>query len=220
MPDTASEDTQTAGQSDASSNDDTTAEQAPTTATQRDPEQRVESQDDSKTPQRVQQQTGGAKDPWADPEVARREIEKVRKEAASWRTKYREAEPQLTEYQKYLDSQKTELERAQEEAQRSREELAQTRTANARLMAAATYNLPPDLIELLGSGSEEEIDARAKLLSERLAAAAPPSADPEPEKRAHPAQTRPVESLTAGAKPADDKPTDMNAVLRAMAGRT
>jgi hypothetical protein len=220
VPDTANEDTQAAGQPDASTNDDTAAEQALATAMQQpDGEQQPESRDDSKQQPRGQQ-SGGSKDPWADPEAARREIEKVRKEAASWRTKYREAEPQLTEYQKYLDSQKTELERAQEEAQRSREELAQTRTMNARLMAAATYNLPPDLIDLLGSGSEEEIDARAKLLAERLATATPPPADPESEKRAQPVQTRPVESLTAGGKPADEKPQDMNAILRAMAGRT
>lgn len=218
MPDTASEETQAAGQPDANA-DDIAAEQMLADA-MRQPEadKAGRSQDDPK-PQQPPQQAGGAnKDPWADPEAARKEIEKLRKEAAGWRTKYRDAEPQLTEYQKYLDSQKTELQKAQESAQQFKQELLETRTTNARLMAAATHNLPPELIDLLGTGTEEEIDARAKLLAEKLSAASPP-ASVEPERRP-PAQTRPVESLTAGAKPADEKPADMDAVLRAWAGRT
>lgn len=218
MPDTANEETQAAGQPDASA-DDTAAEQMLADAMQQPEQQADGSRDDQKPQQQGAQQSNGSKDPWADPEAARKEIEKLRKEAAGWRTKYRDAEPQLTEYQKYLDSQKSELERAQEAAQRYEQELLATRTANARLMAAATYNLPPDLIELLGGGTEEEIDARAKLLAERLAAVAPPSAPAEPERKV-PAPTRPVESLTAGAKPANDKPADMDSILRAWAGRT
>ena len=85
---------------------------------------------------------------------------------------------------------------------------------NARLMAAATHNIPAELIDLLGAGTEDEIDARARLLAERLTAPpAPPAAE-------RPASTRPVESLTAGGRPADDPPPlDMDAYLRRMAGR-
>lgn len=216
MQDTANEETQAAGQPDASA-DETTAEQMLADAMQQPEQQSGGSQDDSKPPQ-GQEQSNGSKGPWADPEAARKEIEKLRKEAAGWRTKYREAEPQLSEYQKYLDSQKTEQQKLAEAKESAERELAGLRSANARLMAAATHNLPPDLIDLLGDGTEEQIDERARLLAEKLAAAAPP-APAEPERKP-PAQTRPVESLTAGAKPANDKPADMDSILRAWAGRT
>ena len=150
-------------------------------------------------------------DPWADPESARKEIDKLRREAAGYRTKLRDAEPQVAEYKKYLDSQKTEQQKLAEAKAAAEKDLADLRSANARLMAAATHEIPVELIDLLGTGTEEEIDARAKLLAERLTA-------PPPIER--PASTRPVESLTAGGQPADDPPPlDMDAYLRRMAGR-
>jgi hypothetical protein len=128
----------------------------------------------------------------------------------------RDAEAQL---QQYVDRDKTDLQKAQEAAQKYQQELTATRVANARLMAAATHNLPPDAIDLLGDGTDEEIDARAKLLAEMIAAAAPAPASAEPAKQA-PAPTRPVESLVPGAKPASEQPENPNAWLRRMAGRT
>lgn len=138
----------------------------------------------------------------------------------SERSARRAAERQLKELQarlaQYEDAQKTELQKAQEAAKRYETELTTTRVANARLMAAVAHDLPPDLIELLGDGTEEEIDARAKLLAAKLAAAAPaPGAESKPS----PAITRPVESLTPGGKPASAEPEDPNAWLRRMAGR-
>lgn len=137
----------------------------------------------------------------------------------TWEKRAKENSAAAAEYQKYLDSQKSEQERLQEAKEAAERELTDLRSANARLMAAATHNLPPELIDLLGTGTEDEIDARAKLLADKLAAAMPPPASTEPERKP-PAQTRPVESLTAGAKPANERPADMDAILRGMAGRT
>lgn len=135
----------------------------------------------------------------------------------------REAEKQLseirTELAQYRDAEKTELQKAQDAAKRYEQELTTTRVANARLMAAAVHNLPPDLIDLLGDGTEDEIDARAKLLAEKLAAAAPLPPAAEERRQAPAAPTRPVESLTPGGKPASAEPEDPNAWLRRMAGR-
>lgn len=219
MPDTADNEMQAAGQPDGSA-DDAVAEQMLAEAIQ-EPEQQEQagrSQDDQR-PQQQGAQQNASNDPWADPNAARKEIEKLRRESANWRTKYREAEPQLSEYQKYLDSQKTEQQKLQEAKESAERELTNLRTTNARLMAAATHDIPADLIDLLGSGTEEEINARAELLAQKLAAAVPPPAPAEPERKA-PAQTRPVESLTAGGQPADAKPMDMDTVLRTWAGRT
>lgn len=133
----------------------------------------------------------------------------------------RDAEKKLTDMasrlQQYEDRDKTELQKALERAEAAEKGVSSMRVANARLMAAAVHNLPPDLIDLLGGGTDEEIDARAKLLAEKLAAAAPP---PAPVKEPAPARTRPVESLTPGGTPANKGAEDMDAVLRAMAGRT
>ena len=154
-------------------------------------------------------------DPWADPDVARREIEKLRRESAGYRTRLRDAEPRLAQYQEYLDSQKTEQERLADAKSAAEARLAEVMATNARLMAAATHNIPAELIDLLGTGTDEEITARAQLLAERLTAATVTAPATE-----RPASTRPVESLTAGGRPADDTPPlDMDAYLRRMAGR-
>lgn len=110
------------------------------------------------------------------------------------------------------EAQKTELQRATDRAGGLEKQLADLQSANARLLAAATYNIPPDLIELLGSGSEEEISARAEALAERLKAAVPPPAPAA-------APQRPVESLTPGAAPASSAPATPDDWIRRMAGR-
>ncbi len=133
---------------------------------------------------------------------------------ASERQARREAEKQLSELQARLqqfeDRDKSELQRATERAQGFEQQLTTMRETNARLMAAATHNIPPELIDLLGGGTEDEINARAEILAERLKAAAPPPA---------PASARPVEALTPGAAPASATPASPDAWIRQMAGR-
>jgi chromosome segregation ATPase len=205
VPDTA-DTTQAAGQPDAST-DDAAAQQMLAQAVQQQPSAQASSgtQDDP-----AGQQPSATSDPWSDPDVARKEIEKLRRESAGWRTKYREAEPQLTEYQKWQDAQKTEQQKLTEAKEAAERELGDLRSTNARLMAAATHNIPPELIDLLGSGTDDEINARAEILAERLKVTAPTSA---------PASQRPVESLTPGAAPSSAAPTDPDAWIRKLAGR-
>lgn len=94
-------------------------------------------------------------------------------------------------YQEVEDAQKSEIQKATERAQTFEQKLADMQATNARLLAAASHNIPPELIDLLGSGTDEEINARAEVLAERLKPATPA-----------PAAQRPVESLTPGAAPA------------------
>ncbi|MFJ7895880.1 hypothetical protein [Streptomyces anthocyanicus] len=195
MQDTA-DTTQAAGQPDASTTD---------AAQQPDAQPGSGTQDTS-----AGQQPQGA-DPWADPDAARKEIEKLRRESASWRTKYREAEPQLTEYQQWQESQKTEQQKLHDAKEAAERELGDLRATNTRLMAAATHNIPPDLIDLLGSGSDDEINARAEMLAERLKASAPTPS---------PTSQRPVEALTPGAATASGAATTSpDEWIRRMAGR-
>lgn len=120
-------------------------------------------------------------------------------------------------YQQQQDAQKTEIQRATERTSTVEQQLADLRSTNARLMAAAAHSIPPDLIDLLGSGTDEEIEARAAVLAERLKATAPAAAAaPAPAVR-----QRPVESLTPGAAPASSgtAANDADAWIRALTGR-
>ncbi|KPC96293.1 hypothetical protein ADL27_04400 [Streptomyces sp. NRRL F-6602] len=90
-------------------------------------------------PETAQEPGGGSPaDPWADPAAARREIERLRKESASYRTKARELE----------DAQKSEAERLTEQLAAERERAATaTRTAVAakvEALAAKTFADPED----------------------------------------------------------------------------
>lgn len=113
-------------------------------------------------------------------------------------------------YTEFEDAQKSEIQKANERAQTFEQQLADERAQNTRLLAAATHNIPPELIELLGSGTADEINSRAEVLAERLKATAPAPA---------PVSSRPVESLTPGAAPSSAAPTDPDAWIRKMAGR-
>lgn len=114
-------------------------------------------------------------------------------------------------YREHEDAQKSEMQRATDRATGLEKQLADVKASNARLMAAATHNIPPDLIDLLGAGTDEEINARAEALAGRLKATAPPPA---------PASQRPVESLTPGAAPSSGAPATADDWIRRMAGRT
>lgn len=112
-------------------------------------------------------------------------------------------------YQEVEDAQKTEIQKATERAQNFEQKLADMQATNARLLAAASHNIPPELIDLLGSGTDEEINARAEVLAERLKPATPV-----------PAPQRPVESLTPGAAPASSTgDTTPDQWIRQLAGR-
>lgn len=115
-------------------------------------------------------------------------------------------------YSEFEDTQKSELQRANERARSVEQQLDAMRSTNARLMAAATHNIPPDLIELLGSGTDDEINARAEVLAERLKANAP---------AASPTSQRPVEALTPGAATASATTAGSpDEWIRRLAGRT
>ncbi|MFE9886871.1 hypothetical protein [Streptomyces scopuliridis] len=87
-------------------------------------------------------------DPWSDPEVARKEIEKLRKESASYRTKAKELEPLAKKAQELEDAQKSETERLAESLTAAQEHAAKAvRTAVAskvEALAAKEFADPED----------------------------------------------------------------------------
>lgn len=115
-------------------------------------------------------------------------------------------------HQEYEDAQKSELQRATEQAQTYQQQLETERANSARLMAAATHGIPPELITSIAGTSPEDIDKNAAALAaylESRSAAAQPAA-----------VQRPVESLTPGAAPGSQQaPASADQWIRQMAGR-
>lgn len=134
------------------------------------------------------------------PDEYEAEIQKLRRENASWRTKYREAEPIVKQHQERQEAAKTELQRAQEALDQERRTRTDMEQGYTRLELAVIHNLPPDDIDLIGSGSREEMEARAQRLSALHSATRQPASPPP--------SNRPVEGLRPGASPEPPKPAD------------
>lgn len=154
-------------------------------------------------------------------------------EASKWRSMARKHEQTAkansaaaAKYAEFEDSQKTEQQRLADRAEAAEQRAVAAEIRHARLVAAATHDIPLDLLDRLGGTTEDEINEAAEQLAaafesevgRRLAAVPVPEPEPEYEYE-RPARTRPVESLTPGALPAGEQPLDGNDYLRALAGR-
>jgi predicted RNase H-like nuclease (RuvC/YqgF family) len=137
--------------------------------------------------------------PGRTPEEYEAEVAKLRREAANYRVKLKEVEPIAKKALEAEEAKKDEVQRANERAQAAEKALEEQNTLNTRLNLAVQYNLPPDDIDYLGSGTPEEMEARAKGIAAKNAAAA--KANPPP-------TDRPMEGLRPGATPDPPKPAD------------
>lgn len=164
------------------------------------PEQPAEGEQPNEPQQTAEQPPeGGKTDPWADPEVARKEIEKLRRENANHRTKVRDLEPLAKKAQELEDAEKSESERLTgqlEEAQK-RVEVVQQRAVRSevRALASAEFADPDDAPAFLNLdgyvGDDGEVDAeqiRADLKA--LLKAKPHLAKPEDHSPRRPAPDR------------------------------
>lgn len=113
----------------------------------------------------------------------RAELTKARNQAAGYRTKLREAEPIVEEYNKQREAEKTDLERANER-------IAELEIRDLK----STYSLTDEDLNFLGSGTREELEARAQHLGQLRANITPAETKAPP-------TDRPVESLRPGASP-------------------
>ena len=127
------------------------------------------------------------------------DLAKLRRENATWRTKLREVEPIAKKAQEAEEAKKDDIQRANERAQAAEQREKETLEGYARLELAVQYSIPPDDIDLIGSGTREEMDVRAKRVAALNAAAS---------KAAPPPTDRPVEGLRPGASPEPATPPD------------
>ena len=101
-------------------------------------------------------------DPWADPEAARKEIEKLRKESAGYRTKAKELEPLAKKAKELEDAQKTEAERLNEQLTDAQERAAkavQTAVASkVEALASKDFADPEDAASALDLAAYVDAD--------------------------------------------------------------
>lgn len=126
-------------------------------------------------------------------------LRKLRDENHSLRTKLRETEPLAKKAQAAEEANKTEIQKAVERAQAAENAKTELETGYTRLELAVQYSIPPDDIDLIGSGTRDEMDVRAQRLAALNAAAS---------KATPPPSDRPVEGLRPGASPEPAKEPD------------
>lgn len=155
----------------------------------------------------------GADDPGGDvdslPEWARELVNRTRQEAARFRTRVRELEPLEAAQREREQAELTEAQRATQRAEAAERERDEARQEATRLRLAARYGLQEDDLDLLGTGTDEVLEGRAKRLAERLGGPAPSRAG---------GRRLPTERLipTHGAARTDDdlSPLELSRLIR------
>lgn len=138
-----------------------------------------------------------------DPERAARLVQNLRAELEQAKAQPRltpEQQRALDDYNALVEASQSDLERAQSEANRFRETAEQTAARLAQYEAAAQHGIPLEHMELLGSGTPEQIAVRAEKLKALIAGQAPavPPKIPAP-------GGRPTPTLHPGATPMQEQ---------------
>lgn len=113
-------------------------------------------------------------------EDALKELEKVRKEAARYRTERNELQGAANKWKEHEDAQKSDLERTQEQLAEVQEKLKVAEASKVLLEVAAEHGIKPEDMALLGTGTKEELEPRAARIKELYGSAhtTPPSQQP------------------------------------------
>jgi hypothetical protein len=155
-------------------------------------------------------------------------VEAAKADAAKWKKLARQYEDRAKsnadkaqQFDAYQESQLTEQQKLAARAEQAEQRAATAEGLYRRTLAAATYDLPPSMIDQLGDGTEDEINARAEALAaainEKAAVLAAAQAQANGQQQQRPGPMRPVESLRPGALPAGDaKTSDPNQWVRNM----
>lgn len=152
-------------------------------------------------------QEGAQQPPWGspeqfDPDKAWKLIEDLRADKAklSSRAMSDEQRQQLAEFEKVRDAQKSEAQRQQEAVEAANRERETAASEALRYRVAIENGVSKEDLDLLGTGTQEQLEARAKRISEIRAAGAPQTPPAIPQ--------RPSEQLQPGASPAGEKNED------------
>jgi chromosomal replication initiation ATPase DnaA len=136
-----------------------------------------------------------------DADRAKAKIAKVNGEAKGLRARVKELEAYEAQVKAAEDATKSEIEKAADRAAKAEQRAAQVESELIRERIARRYKIADDDLDLLGSGTEAEIEGRAKRIAAKDAAASKVEAPPS---------DRPVEKLRPGALPAEAPKPESN----------
>jgi len=141
-----------------------------------------------------------------DPEALQREIAHWKKMSRQHESRSKANAAAAAELKQIKQAGMSELERAQTAQREAEERAATAENLHFRVMAAAAHSLPPELIDHLGSGTEDEINERAELFSQVIQATAQELAEQILSRNGINTNGlgtgRPLESLRPGSAPA------------------
>src|SRR5690349_13743920 len=132
-----------------------------------------------------------------DQERAMAKIRKANDEAKGLRARVKELEALESKVHEFEESQKSEAQKIQDRAAKAEQRALAAETELIRERIARRYQVSDDDLELLGSGTEDQIEARAKRIAALNAAAAAVKATVPPSEK-------PVEKLRPGSTAADE----------------
>jgi len=151
----------------------------------------------------------------ADPEALRAEIAKWKGLSRQNETRAKANSAAAKELAEIKRAGMSELERAQAEAAEAIRERDEALGNHNRVMAAAAHNLPVEFIDLLGSGTEDEINERAELIAGVVERRAQEIAEQILNRNGINPQSaplgRPIESMRAGSAPSGSSGTPTTA---------
>jgi hypothetical protein len=141
------------------------------------------------------------------PEDLAAELAKWKAEARKWEGRSKSNSDAAARLKEIEQANMSELEKAQALAKDAEERATAATAMHNRVMAAAAHNLPVELIDDLGSGTEEEINERAERFSGVIETRAQEIANEILAQSANRngmpfTGARPVESMRAGSAPA------------------
>jgi hypothetical protein len=154
---------------------------------------------------------GGGEDPAKQIADLQRKLADARKHQRTWEGRSKANQDAADKLAQLEDANKTEVQRAADRAAAAEDRATKAEQLYHRTIAAARYELPPELIEYVSGGTEDEVNTSAEALAsaintrvaEQVAAQIATLTAAAANGGAHQGRPqRPVESLRPGALPA------------------
>lgn len=165
----------------------------------------------------------GSGEPELTPEEMAAQLNEWKARSRQWENRSKGNSAAAQELAELKKAQMSESERIQTERDEAIRERDEARADHSRVMAAAAHDLPIDMIDDLGTGTDEEINERAERWAGLIETRAQEIAqvlvkdmiDQNPGRNGSLMGARPVESMRAGSAPSNGTPpADPNAWFR------
>ena len=135
---------------------------------------------------------------------------KARKRGITIKTERAKREAAETKVKEFEDAKKSESEKLTDRVTTTEQALAEAKADAAKLRVAIKYDLSEEDLDFLGSGDEDQIEERAKRLSERLNAKKDDEETEESAEGSKPPKSRPTEKTKRTGATSVKEPEEMD----------